>query len=158
MWGYERVSQNVWLCTQFLPSFFSIFHLMEMFYIHLNPSAIYRCVFVSKRTSWAAFLYRAILGGIWRGGKLYENIISLPVFFPESTFVSLLLSLILQTCSNRSLFFPSPSPKLAFSALVPRHQLKTQQGPHTQWALIGLSLSATDNISLSVENKTNCWH
>lgn len=55
-------------------------------------------------------------------------------------------------------FFPSPSPKLAASALVPRHQLKTQQGPHTQWALIGLSLSATDNISLSVENKTNCWH
>lgn len=55
-------------------------------------------------------------------------------------------------------FPPSPSPMLAASALVPRHQLKTQQGPHTQWALIGLSLSATDNISLSVENKTNCWH
>lgn len=110
MWGNERESQNVWLCKQFLLFFF---YLMERFYLHSNPSAICLSAELTVRfcfecTFCAVFLYQTILGGIWCGAKAYENIISLPVFFPESTFVSLLLSLILQTCSNRSLFSPLP--------------------------------------------------
>lgn len=135
--------------------------LLQMFY--MNPSAIYLSAGVSVHFRFecsfcAVFLYQTILGGIWCGGNMHKNIISLPVFF---SWKHICLSPTFPNSPDvfQSFSFPpSPSPMLAASALVPRHQLKTQQGPHTQWALIGLSLSATDNISLSVENKTNCWH